>query len=90
MFLFPFITLSILILSNNPKIIISTDAISCFIKFYFPAPQAHRASVLSGERLDDRLGDRVGVLVEREVAAVEIAHLRCRHIPLHGFRGRQP
>jgi hypothetical protein len=35
----------------------------------------HRASVLSGEGLDNRLGDRVKVLVEREVAAVEIAHL---------------
>src|SRR5439155_18517180 len=32
----------------------------------------HRASVLSGERLDDRIGDRVGVLVKHEVAAVEI------------------
>src|SRR2546426_990185 len=49
----------------------------------------HRASVLSGERLDDRLGDRVGVLVEREVAAVEIAHLGLRHILLHEFRSRR-
>src|SRR6516225_3570664 len=35
----------------------------------------HRASALSGERFDHRLGDRVGVLVEREVAGVEIAQV---------------
>ena len=53
-----------------------------------PAGQGRiRASVLSGERLDDRLGDRVGVLVKHEVAAVEIAQLGGRHNLLHEFRG---
>src|SRR5438093_6562146 len=45
--------------------------------------------VLSGECLDNRLGDRVGVLVEHEVAAVEIAQLGHRHRVLHRFRGRR-
>ena len=39
----------------------------------------HRASVLSVERLDDHLGDRVGVLVEHEVTAVEILQVGRRH-----------
>ena len=43
-------------------------------------------SCLYGERLDDRLGDRVGIPVERELAAVEIAHLGRRHNSLHEFR----
>src|SRR5467141_2950065 len=38
---------------------------------FAPSP----CSALSGERLDDRLGESVGVLVEREVPAIEIAHL---------------
>src|SRR5271156_5279695 len=49
-------------------------------------PRRHRVSVLSGERLDDCLGDRVDILLEDEMAAVEIAHLGGRHIPLHYFR----
>src|SRR5260370_6030998 len=48
----------------------------------------HRASVLLGERLDDRVGDRVGVLVKHEVAAVEIAQFGGRHNLLHEFGGR--
>src|SRR4029077_8487786 len=53
------------------------------------AERSHRASVLAGERLDDRLGDRVGVLVEREVPAVEIAQSTRRQTLLHEFRGRR-
>jgi len=49
----------------------------------------HRAPVLSGERLDDRLGYRVSVRVEREVAGVEIAHHGRWHSLLHEFRGRR-
>jgi hypothetical protein len=48
----------------------------------------HRASVLSVERLDDHLGDRVGVLVEHEVTAVEILQVGRRHNLLHDFRTR--
>ena len=48
----------------------------------------HRASVLSGERLDDHLGDRVAVLVEHEVTAVEILQVGCRHNLIHDFRTR--
>ena len=51
--------------------------------------RAHRASFLSRERLDDRFGDRVGVLVEHEVAAVEIAQVGRRHNLLYEFRGRR-
>lgn len=47
------------------------------------------APVLSGEGLDDRLSDLVGVLVEHEVTAVEIAQVGRRHNQLHEFRGRQ-
>jgi hypothetical protein len=44
-----------------------------------------RALVLSGERLDDRLG----VLVKHEGAAVEKVRLGCRQSLLQGLRGRQ-
>jgi hypothetical protein len=37
--------------------------------------RTHRASALSAERLDDRLGNRVGVLIERKVAGVEIVQV---------------
>ena len=64
---------------------------SCTGKLLLPrkAPQAHRASVLSGERLDDRFGDRVGVLVEHEMAAVEVTQVGRRHSLLHEFRRRR-
>src|SRR6516164_10599596 len=48
------------------------------------------SSALSGERLDDCLGNCVGVLVEHKVAAVEIAQVGLRHKLLHEFRGRRP
>src|SRR6516225_7929355 len=47
------------------------------------------SSALSGERLDDCLGNRVGVLVEHKVAAVEIAQVGRRHKLLHEFRCRR-
>src|SRR5258708_1958535 len=46
------------------------------------------ASVLSRERLDDRVGDRLDVLVKHEVAAVVIAQLGGRQNLLHEFRSR--
>ena len=53
-------------------------------------PPAHRAGrLLSREHLDDGLCDRVGVLVEHEVAAVEIAQHGCRDNPLDDFRCRR-
>ena len=45
--------------------------------------------MLTGERLDDRLGDCVGELAEHEVTAVEIAQLGRRHNLLPDFRIRQ-
>jgi len=45
--------------------------------------------VLSRERLEDRLRDGVGVLVEREVAGIEAAQVGRRHNLLHEFRGRR-
>jgi len=35
----------------------------------------YSASALSGKHLDDRLGNRIGVFVKREVAGVEIAQV---------------
>ena len=46
-----------------------------------------RRSCLTGEGPEDRVGDRVGVLVKREVAAVEIAQFSARHSLLHELRG---
>src|SRR5208337_4667302 len=56
---------------------------SLFIGFLLASLIAH--SRYSGERLDDRLGDRFGIFVEHEVAAVEVAQIGLRHNLLHEF-----
>ena len=34
-FSFPFVTLSVVVSANNPKIIISADTVTCAVEFYF-------------------------------------------------------
>ena len=52
------------------------------------APRSNsRASDLSGKRLDDRLSHRVGILIEWEVAAVEIVHRRPPAEPVLRLQG---
>jgi hypothetical protein len=51
-----------------------------------PKPWHQERQSLSGECLDNRLSDRVGIFVKYEVTAVEISQVGCRHYMLHDFR----
>src|SRR6267142_659316 len=79
-------------LKNDFQLDRGTERNACNAVYQAPNAAARRpgrcASVLSRERLDDRVGDRLDVLVKHEVAAVVIAQLGGRQNLLHEFRGR--